>query len=149
MKIGDIVEVSGCFTKNKYIAGRSLREIEKILGFHPGRFAQGITVVSFKKLPTLQQFHLAGYSNVATHRFKTPADLNIERLKAEALATWSITGLERLVKVLPAVAHSSQMEPDIQYPHGQGAPQWIANVRLPAEVIGLITHYPNGIYATP
>jgi len=79
MKIGEVIQVSGCFTKNKFIAGRSLREIEKILGFHPGRFSKGITVVSLTRLPTLQQFQLAGHTNVATHRFKTPTDLNIEK----------------------------------------------------------------------
>lgn len=91
MKIGDIVQVSECFGKNKYIAGRNLREIKKILGFHPGRFAKGIAVVSFIRLPEPQQFNVAGYSNVATHRFKTPVGLNIQRLKTEAIATWSLT----------------------------------------------------------
>ena len=37
MKAGDIVSVSGCITKEKFIAGRTLIEIEKVLGFHGGR----------------------------------------------------------------------------------------------------------------
>lgn len=39
------------------------------------------------------------------------------------------------------------MEPDIQYPNARGAPQWIATAPLPAEVIGLVPDYPNGIYS--
>jgi hypothetical protein len=45
MNVGDIVSVSGCITKEKFIAGRTLVEIEKILGFHAGRLSGGIAVV--------------------------------------------------------------------------------------------------------
>ncbi|HTA68618.1 MAG TPA: hypothetical protein VK776_10085 [Bryobacteraceae bacterium] len=146
MNVGDIVSVSGCITKEKFIAGRTLAEIEKILGFRAGRFAGGIAVVVLTELPGLQQFDLAAYSNVATHRHRTPAGLNIDKLKADAKASWATTGFERLVKVRPAVGHDEKMDPDIQYPPGQGAPQWIAKVLLRGKVVAVVTDYPKGRY---
>lgn len=122
MKVGDIVHVRGCITKEKFIAGRTLAEIEKILGFHSGRLSGGITVVAMIELPGVQQFDVASYSNVATHRHRIPKGLDIEKIKAEAVKTWATTGFERLVKVLPALRHDPAMNPDIQYPPGHGAP---------------------------
>ena len=146
MKLGDVISVSGCVTKDKFIAGRSLAEIEKILGFKNGRFTQGIAIVALLQLPEMNEFELAAYSNVATHRHATPAGLNIEKLKAEAKSTWKLTGLERLAKVLPMIRHDSGVNPDIQYPPGQGAPQWLVRVQLRARVSGLVSDYPNGRY---
>lgn len=75
MNVGDLVTVSGCVTKEKFIAGRTLAEIEKILGFH---------------------------------------------------------------------RHDPNMNPDIQYPPGYGAPQWIAKVPWRGRVVAVVTDYPNG-----
>ena len=146
MNIGDIISVSGCITKEKFIAGRSLAEIEKILGFHKGRLAGGMAVVALQELPAVQHFDLAAYSNVATHRHRTPGGLNIDKLKADASTGWSTFGFERLVKVLPTIRHSHAMEPDVQYPPGQGAPQWISKVPLMAKVVALVSDYPDGRY---
>jgi hypothetical protein len=48
MNLGDVTTISGCFTKEKFIAGRSLGEIERILGFHAGRLAHGIVVAALQ-----------------------------------------------------------------------------------------------------
>lgn len=146
MHIGDIVWVSGCFTQEKFIVGRTLAEIERILGFHARRLSAGIAVVALLDLPGIQQFDLAAYSNVATHRMVMPEGLNLEKLKSNAKAAWTTTGFERVVKVLPATRHDPLMNPDMQYPPGRGAPQWIANVKLQAKVVGLVTAYPGGRY---
>ena len=147
MNVGDIVTVSGCITKEKFIAGRTLADIERILGFHQGRFTGGIAVAALLELPDMQQFELAGYSQVATHRHQVPEGLDIEKIKANAMATWSTVGFERLVKVLPALRHDPNLNPDVQYPPGLGVPQWIATVPLQARVAGVVTVYPNGRYA--
>jgi hypothetical protein len=116
----------GVPTKEKFIAGRTLTEIEKILGFHSGRLSGGITVVVLNELPSIQQFDVASYSNIATHRHQVPVGLDIDKIKAEAMKTWATTGFERLVKVLPAVRHDPALKPDIQYPPGHGAPNgWL------------------------
>lgn len=146
MKIGDLTLVAGCITKEKFVAGRTLRQIETILGFHRGRFGQGITVVALLELPAIDEFDLAAYSNIATHRFKMPADLNIEKLKTEARISWAVSGFERLVKVLPDVRHNPSLDPDVQYPPGHGAPQWVAKRPLRGRVVAIVTEYPNGRY---
>ncbi len=146
MNLGDIFSVSGCFTKEKFIAGRTLAEIERILGFHAGRLSAGMAVVALLDLPALSQFELAAYSNVATHRHQVPDGLDLRKLKAEARAGWATFGFERVVKVLPAIRHDPAANPDIQYPPGQGAPQWIATVPVMAKVVALVSKYPDGRY---
>ena len=103
MNAGDLIQISGCFGKDKYIAGRTLREVEDILGFHAGRLAQGMIVAALLDLPRLDQFELAAYSNVATHRHVTPGGLDITRVKMNAMASWAVSGFDRLVKVLPNI----------------------------------------------
>jgi hypothetical protein len=150
MILGQIVSVSGCFTKEKFIVGRRLYEIETILGFHRGRLSQGMAVVALSQLPRTDQFELAAYSNVATHRNTIPGGLDIDRLKRNAAVTWATTGFERLVKVFPTMRHDHNIDPDTQYPPGHGAPQWIAKTSLLGRVVGIVSDYPNGIYtATP
>jgi hypothetical protein len=146
MNMGDILTVSGCITKEKFIAGRTLADIERILGFRQGRFIGGIAVVALLELPGMQQFELAGYSQVATHHHQTPSGLDIDKIKANAMATWSTVGFERLVKVRPAQGHDPNMNPDTQYPPGLGVPQWIATVPLQGRVVGMVADYPNGRY---
>jgi hypothetical protein len=146
VNVGDIVSVSGCFTKEKFISGRTLTEIERILGFRHARLSNGIAVVALIQLPGIQQFDLAAYSNVPTHRHRLPEGLNIEKIKTNARASWSTSGFERVVKVLPTIRHDPMMNPDVQYPSGQGTPQWIATVRLLGKVVGLVTEYPQGRY---
>jgi hypothetical protein len=146
VNIGDIVSVSDCITKEKFIAGRSLAEIERILGFHAGRLSDGMVVVAWIELPEIQQFELAAYFNVATLRHRTPQDLNKEKVKAAARASWTTSGSEQVVKVLPAIGHNRAMIPDIQYPPGRGAPQWTVTVPLQGRVVRLVSGYPNARY---
>ncbi len=146
MRIGEVIRVSGCITKEKFIAGRTLAEIERILGFHSGRFARGVAVVHLLELPELDKFELAGYTNVAGHRYSEPEGLDIERIKAIARSTWALAGFERLVKVRPMIPDNREMDPDLQYPPGLGAPQWKAVAPLMAKVVAVVSDYPSGRY---
>jgi hypothetical protein len=58
MNVGDSISVSGYITKEKFIAGRTLAEVEKILGFHPGRLSKGMAMAVLMELPGMQQFEL-------------------------------------------------------------------------------------------
>lgn len=149
MKVGDLTTVKGCITKEKFIAGRTLSEIEGILGFQPRRLALGMTVVALIELPALDQFELAAYSIIPTHRFQLPGGLDIEKLKAAAKASWATVGFERLVKVRPKTEHNRDMDNDLQYPTGRGAPQWVSKVLLLGRVVAVVTDYPNGRYVVP
>lgn len=146
MNLGDIVSVSGCITKEKFIAGRSLAEIEHILGFHAGRLSAGMAVIALLELPGIQQFELGAYSNVATHRHRPPEGLNLAKVKENARATWTTFGFERLVKVRPQAAHDPGLNPDIQYPPGRGAPQWIVTSPVRGRVVALVAGYPEARY---
>jgi hypothetical protein len=124
LTVGDIVDVRGYVTQDKYLIGRDLAEIERLLGFHVGRLALGASFVKPNTLPGREDFELAAYSMTASHRFAMPPNLDLDKLKAIASSRWSLSGGDRLVKVYPAVGHNPTMAADDQYPPGAGVPQW-------------------------
>jgi hypothetical protein len=146
MQVGELAWVSGYVTKEKFIKGRRLVEIEGILGYHAGRFAQGATFIKLNRLPLANEFELAAYSNVAEHRYRQPTDLDIPKIKKMAAESWSLAGFERLVKVRPRTAHNDDMAPDLQYPPGDAAPQWKLTALLPGMVVAVENTYPDGRY---
>jgi len=146
MKIGDTDRIAGCFTQEKFLLGQTLAEIEKLIGFQQGRLSQGAVILALTQLPLPNQFEVAGYNNVATHRFKMPSGLNKDVLKANARQQWATTGINRLVKVRPSIGHDQNLNSDIQYPPGYGVPQWDVTVRLPAVVTAILNRYPGDVY---
>ena len=56
----------------------------------------------YAAVEALDQFNVAGYTNVATHRLKTPSGVDVDKLKAIARGTWTSVGLNRLVTVKAA-----------------------------------------------
>lgn len=137
--IGDLTQVRGYVTQDKFLVGRSLGVIETYLGFHAGRLARGATFVKLTRLPRDDEFELAAYSMTAAHRHAIPPGLDIGKLKTLALSRWTLTGPDRLVKVMPGIAHDPGMADDDQYPPGSGVPQW----RLTAFVDGCIVAEPK------
>ena len=117
---------------------------KKYFGFHAGRFSAGMVMAVLMELPGVQHFELASYSNIAAHQYRAPTGLDLENLKATAMSTWATAGLERLVKIVPRLGHDPGMKPDIQYPPGQGAPQWVSRIPLRARVVAVVSDYPNG-----
>lgn len=45
-----MIEVRGCITQERYIKGRSLAELERLLGFQKGRLDNGIVVATLIQL---------------------------------------------------------------------------------------------------
>jgi hypothetical protein len=133
MNIGDKKEFRGYVTKEKFVAGRDLRSLEQILGFHAGRFSNGIWVIRLDRLPQLAEFDVAGYSMAAQHHFQRPANLDIERIKAAARGSWSLQGGDRLVKMIPATGsrHGTGVRPwrriTSAIAAGLGGPPWAAS----------------------
>lgn len=140
------MDAKGCFTQDKYLAGRSLREIEKRIGFREGRLSSGGYIVALTQLPIRGQFRCAGYTNVSLHNFEMPKDLDPKILEKNASEVWELTGPNRLVKVIPTIPHNPGLDPDEQYPHGDGIPQWDVLVKLPCFEAGKLSGYPEGIY---
>jgi len=146
MNVGDQIFVSGYVTKDKFILGRTLEEIEAILGFKKRRLEQGMFVLALDRLPLENEFQLAAYSMIAEHRFSLPTDLNIAKIKENAASSWTLTGGDRLVKVRAVTPHDPNLDLDQQYPPGKGAPQWKLLVRIPATCVASVSGYPAGRY---
>lgn len=125
MTIGDkISTIKGYVTQDKFLVGRSLEEIERVLGFHTGRLSRGAVIAKLTSLPGPDEFELAGYSITPGHRHVVPAGLDQQKLKGIAITRWSLAGPARLVKVMPHTNHDPRMDADDQYPVGAGVPQW-------------------------
>ena len=138
MFLHQFISVKGCITQEKYIKGRTLSELERILGFHTGRLAQGATVAALLQVPTKNQFKLLGYTQVAEHKIdsETFKRLDTDKLKDLLLRdVFTTVGVNRLVKVIAKTEHSKAMQDDEQYPPGWGVPQWKLTSEMPARVI--------------
>ena len=140
--------VSGCITQEKFLKGRTLAEIERLLGFHRGRLKEGMIVTTLTQIPQVGQFEFGGYSQVASHHFqeqygKVAFDKDMMKRKLVA-EVFKIHGPDRLVKVMANTRHDDALSLDEQYPPGQGIPQWNLTTKITARVIALINDYPNG-----
>jgi hypothetical protein len=147
MNINEMIEVRGCITQERYIKGRSLPELERLLGFAKGRLDKGIVVATLIQLPNINQFELLGYTQVAEHKFKSidPTKLDVAKLKKMVLReAFTLVGNKRLVKVIANTPHNAKVDNDTQYPPGQGIPQWKLTSPLPARVAGIVL--PGKIY---
>jgi hypothetical protein len=141
MAVGQKIAVGGFVTKQKSLAGRSLLELESILGFHAGRLANGATFAALDRLPLPNEFETRGYSQVADHRHATPPGLDMAAIKRMAMAAWAPSGPDRLIKVMAVTLHNTGMRDDDQYPPGQGVPQWKLVMPIPATVIAVLGRY--------
>jgi hypothetical protein len=153
------VNLSGYFTSLNYLQGKTLAEIERLVGYDAGRLKQGAWFATPITLPGINDFDLAGYSQVADHRAKAQyGDMNKPANKSEqdafiikkknAMSQWSLIGAQRLVKVIPMTGHSYQMSDDYQYPPGAGIPQWKVKRERSVLCRGIcyVGNYPNGIF---
>ena len=141
MWINQSIQVSGCITQEKYIKGKTLLEIERILGFHNGRLNTGIIVAALLQIPSNDQFDLLGYTQVAEHRFNSNSLKALDVIKLKDLVrkdVFTLNGINRLVKVIPQTGHQMSMSDDDQYPPGQGVPQWKLKDKIPARVIAIV-----------
>lgn len=148
-KIGTSIYRAGCITQDKYLKGKSMRQIEKILGFQQGRFAEGMYVAILTELPSDGEFELAGYSQVASHRRdakSAQSGLDVNKLKKNVLSSWQLSGPDRLVKIIPNIKHDNALDPNTQYPPGLGVPQWNLTKEKRFQIIALCKEYPNGVY---
>lgn len=132
--------VNGCITQEHYIKGRSLSDLEQILGFERGRLQAGIVVAALIQVPNINQFQLLGYSQVAEHKFKgNDKGLDINKLKEMVMKdVFTTIGHKRLVKVIANKPHNAGKDNDVQYPPGQGVPQWKLTTPLPARITGVV-----------
>ena len=141
MHLHEYINIWCCITQEKYIMGRPTVEIESILGFNMGLLSKGFVVAALEQLPNIDGFELLGYTQVAEHRRNADATkgLDVNKLKEMVRKeTFAVTGINRLVKVLPNIPHQLQMSNDEQYPPGVGVPQWKLIKMMTAKIIAVI-----------
>ncbi|WP_207431278.1 hypothetical protein [Sabulibacter ruber] len=147
MHVGETIHPKGCFTQLKYIAGQSLSEVERRLGYRTGRLAKGAYVVQASELPGINDFNLLAYSQIPADRFKTegkydlqkanamfPGTSETKKLRQIVLSSWQQSGPDSLVKIIPVTPHSDRET----YPSGSGVPQWELTVPLRCRVAAFV-----------
>ncbi len=136
---GTVCQMTGFCTHAFLLRGKSLTDLEGLLGYRPGRLASGATILFLEKLPAPEDIQLAGYTYfsdgaVLGHKL-APADRDPYRMESllKSELGWSdaqlrahkqkmigtkivISGHERLAKLIPAMSHS----PGEEYPPGKG-----------------------------
>lgn len=145
MKVGETIQRRGCVTLFKFLVGKTLPELEQLIGYHSGRLAQGAFFARLRPGQLLQSsdIQLLGYSQVAEHHFKDQygpivQSFDLNQLTKMALGYWEQEGLHNIVKVFPTIDHDNTMDNDIQYPPGKGIPQWKLNRLLDFEVVKFV-----------
>ena len=147
MHLHEIIQVSGCITQEHFIKGKTLAELERLLGFQKGRLNDGCVVAVLIQTPMPNQFDFLGYSQVAEHRHNGDAlkDKDVPKLKEMVIKeVFTLAGPKRLVKIKANTPHNSLLDNDTQYPPGLGVPQWKLTSRVSARVVDIIL--PGEVY---
>jgi hypothetical protein len=141
-----IVE-KGFITRERWLIGRTSRQMARLLGFSLDRMALGARVYALKRLPRNDEFQFAGYTHWPNGEPKggrevlPPNWIAIdakwmrgpdERRKDLVRSTWTQTGPDRLVKVVPNIAHK---EGETKYPPGDGVEQWRLDRRIEMNLV--------------
>lgn len=63
-RLGDAVQVEGYITTEQSVAGASLRELERRMGFAPGYLGDGAAIVRLDRLPNSSEFDVRFYNNI-------------------------------------------------------------------------------------
>ena len=141
------IQVRGYITQERYLKYKSLEQMERLLGFQRNRLKEGAVVAALDQMPAKNGFELAGYSQVAEHKLPKDFTSGLEVAKLKEILTkeiFTLTGEKRLVKVLPITKHKVNMSNDLQYPPGQGIPQWRLTGMLFARVVAVVL--PGRVY---
>ena len=150
--ITETMSLRGFFTTQKHLQGKTLREIERLLGFNDGRLSKGAKFFTPLILPGIDGFEFAGYSQVAGHHTQAqygninspegPAEKKqYDEMKKKVAGSWTLYGSERLIKVLPVTRPRDGVPDDFQYPPGLGIPQWKMTNQVECRVISFVRDY--------
>lgn len=143
--LGEMVEVTGDVTQNRWIGARSARALETSLGYGTGRLSGGWAVLLLKQALVPEDFEFGGITLRSGGRERLPASTaaadalrprvhdqvlreigtsGYRERQLQALRGITPTGENRLAKVIPMTPHDDAMAPSAQYPMGGGGLQW-------------------------
>lgn len=130
--------VTGYITAERSLLGQNLREIERRLGYQSGRLRKGAFFMLLLETPTIEDssFELRGYSSVPEHKFKMSSGLDEKKLKEIKVNNWRSKNIQ-LIKVIPIIGHDKNLKNDIQFPPGDGVPQWKLTRRFFAKAVAI------------
>lgn len=153
--VGTIDFFKGNFTKALYLRGQSSSELERRLGYGPGRLAQGWWLIFALDKPASTDFEFGGYTHFSGSRIGDPklgasrdhveTDLakhlggsaGVAHAKIGHVAGLELSGPNRLAKVIPVA-------PGNDYPVGAGIYQ--CNVTSPVKCKVAAFVPPGGTY---
>ena len=152
--VGSTVKMRGYVLKAMFMRGQSAAELERRIGYGSGRLIKGWYLFFLLQMPTITDFTMRGYTYlpdgvpVGESDPPEPAMANrgwsqsdIDSLKQNLIKrTFTISGPERLAKVIPVTDHG----PGSTYPPGSGIPQWRLNTKLDFKVKAFIP--PGQVY---
>jgi hypothetical protein len=140
--------VKGFITRERWLLCKTPKEMSRLLGFEEGRMSEGAKVYALIVLPTNEQFEFAGHTHWSGGEpvgrsvdLWPPKHAEIDkrwmrspevRAKDNVRSSWSLSGSERLIKIVPNKPHVENVS---QYPVGAGVEQWILLVELPAVLV--------------
>jgi hypothetical protein len=143
--------VKGFITRERWMLGKTPREMARLLGFSESRMSEGARIFALMILPSNDQFAFAGHTHWSggkpvsgspdlwparqagiDERFMRSPEV---RAKDNVRSTWTLTGAERLIKVETVVTHRQDVPSWTQYPPGAGVEQWILLDSLPARLV--------------
>ncbi|MCB2080188.1 MAG: hypothetical protein KDE55_21135 [Novosphingobium sp.] len=168
-EVGSDERLTGNVTTLMWIGPRPPRDIERNLGFAPGRLSEGYLVCLLKERLQPEDFEFDGTTLRSGGRLGLPASTeaadklrtrvhdeairkygakHYETMQKMALQRVQLAGPQRIAKVLPTIRHSHTIAPDVQYPMGGGGLQW--NILAPGKKFLIAMHVdPNGMATLP
>lgn len=166
--LGEKAHLKGDITNNTWVSARSGPDLERSLGFAPGRLAEGWWILVLRQKLTPAEFIFSGLTLRSGGRAGLPAENwdaeedrlhvhksmldeygadKVARMQREALMGVQYQGPERLVKVVAVTQHTKALSPREQYPMGGGGLQW--TLRVPCEFFVAVQVGRDGVARTP
>jgi hypothetical protein len=140
---------SGNFTLAKYLRGQSSGELERRIGYQPGRLSKGYWLLFALERPAPDHFEFGGYTYFSGARIGHPAlghsrpaveqslgaslggDANLSAAKKRHVESLQLFGPDRLAKIVPLAAGQ-------EYPVGSGIYQCNITIPLRCKVVAFI-----------
>ncbi len=143
--------IRGFIVPKEFISGRTLAELERILGFKQGRLKQGAAFAKLFNLPDKHELAYFGSTETAAHHFAERREelrnQGVDVIGHHQLNEASyhyLNASTQLIKVIPLKDHNPLLSEDENWPSGAGAMQYKLVVTKPAMIIDVIEDYPNG-----
>jgi hypothetical protein len=170
LKVGETRTFTGNVTTLNWIGPRPPAEVERNLGYGPGRLGAGYWVLLLVRELTPDDFEFEGTTLRSGGRLGLPGataaedaarsrmhdQILVERgpagyraLQEQALRSVKTAGPERIAKVLPETGHDPAMAPSLQYPMGGGGLQWTIKKSRPVPFLVAMHVDRNGLATTP